>query len=218
MIGKTHALTTSLIAGTAIGALGVVLFGAVHAIAIVPIWTRLLGGLPFSLVAGLAMAWALYEMRMQGRFNRGAFAGFAFGFLLWATLLPMTLFGVIVRAAGMHGTDDEWETVAESALALGAGFAAGRLIAGQWRSGLAFGAASLGLALAQAGPIPLTNSARAARLFIGLAIAYPVSGLTLGLISSALSNRLRRVLAPTCDDQRPSHSPPHSLGSPDQGC
>src|SRR5262249_7391635 len=162
-----HAFPPFLIAGTALGALGVVLFGTVHAIAIVPIWTRLLGGLPFSLVAGLAMGWALYEMRKQRRFSRGALAGLAFGFLLWATLLPMTLFGVIVRAAGMHGTDDAWETVVESALALSVGVVAGRLIGRRWRSGLALGAASLGLALAQAGPIPLMNSARAARLFIG---------------------------------------------------
>lgn len=186
-----HPLLPFLIAGTAIGALGVVLFGTVHAIAIVPIWTRLLGGLPFSLVAGLAMGWALFEMRMQGRFGRGALAGIAFGFLLWATLVPMTLFGITVRATGMHDNGPVWETVVEAGLALGAGVAAGRLIGGGWRSGLALGAASLGLTLAQAGPIPLTNSSRAALLFIGLAIAYVVSGLGLGLISSALSKRLR---------------------------
>jgi len=190
-----------MIAGIAIGAVGVILFGAIHAIVIVPIWTRLLGGLPFGLVAGLAMGWALYELRIQGRFCRGLLAGLVFGVLLWATLLPMTLFGIIVRAAGMHGTDDAWETVVESALAVGASFAAGRLIGGRWRTGLALGVASLGLALAQAGPIPLTNSTRAARLFIGLAIAYVVSGLSLGLISSALSNRLRQVSASKCEDQ-----------------
>jgi len=103
----------------------------------------------------------------------------------------MTLFGVMVRATGMHGTGHAWETVVEVGLALGAGFAAGRLIGGGWRSGLSLGAATFGLTLAQAGPIPLTNSSRAARLFIGLAIAYLVSGLGLGLVSSALSKRLR---------------------------
>jgi len=69
-----------MIAGIAIGAVGVILFGAIHAIVIVPIWTRLLGGLPFSLIAGLAMGWALYEMRIHGRFSSGALAGLAFDF------------------------------------------------------------------------------------------------------------------------------------------
>jgi len=65
-----HAVTAFLVAGAAIGLLGVALFGAIHAAIIVPIWTSLLGGIPFGVVAGLAMGWALYELRTPRKVSR----------------------------------------------------------------------------------------------------------------------------------------------------
>lgn len=46
-------LAAFLIAGAATGLLGVALFGAIHAAIIVPIWTRLFGGIPFGSSPGL---------------------------------------------------------------------------------------------------------------------------------------------------------------------
>jgi hypothetical protein len=186
-VGQPHPLAAFLIAGAAIGLLGVGLFGAVHAVIIVPIWTRLLGGVPFGLVAGTAIGWALHELRASRRWGRGIVAALAFGLVLWLTLLPMTLFGVMLRAAGMHGTDDFWEVGVESLLAFGAGATAGRLIARRWRAALALGAASLALTFAQAGPIPVLNSARAAWLFAALAVIYLPCGLAIAFVASAVS-------------------------------
>ncbi len=184
-------LTAFLIAGTVIGLLGVVLFGAIHAVIIIPIWTRLLGGIPFGLVAGLAMGWALYELRVPLQSRARVIITLAFGVLLWATLIPMTLFGVMLRVTGMHGRDNAWEVLSESVLAVGTGGAAGRLITGRWRAALALGAASLAATLTQAGPLPVTNSVRAAWLFAALTVVYVVCGLALGFVASLVSQSLR---------------------------
>ena len=121
-------LTAFLIAGAVMGLFGVALFGAIHAAIIVPIWTRLGGGIPFGVVAGIAIGWAFYEL--QAQLNVAVIGALAFGFLLWATLIPMTLFGVIVRATGIHGQDDAWEVVVELVLTFGTGAITGRLISG----------------------------------------------------------------------------------------
>lgn len=121
----------------------------------------------------------------------GVIGGLAFGFLLWATLIPMTLFGVIVRATGIHGQDDAWEVVIESVLAFGTGAIAGRLVSGRWRAALALGTASLALTLAQAGPIPVMNSGRAASLFAALAAVYLGCVIALEFVASAVSKFLR---------------------------
>jgi hypothetical protein len=186
----SNRLTAFLIAGVLAGLLGVALFGVIHAAIIVPIWTRLSGGIPFAVGAGLAIGWAFYEIRGPARLNAGVIRALAFGFLLWATLIPMTLFGVIVRATGIHGQDDAWEVVVELVLTFGTGVAAGRLISGRWRAALALGTASLALTLAQAGPIPVMNSGRAASLFAALAAVYLICMIALGPIASVVSKVL----------------------------
>src|SRR5438445_13380986 len=102
----SNRLTAFLIAGAVTGLLGVALFGAIHAAIIVPIWTRLSGGIPFAVGAGLVIGWAFFELPGSARSNVGVMRALAFGFLLWAPLIPMTLFGVILRATGIHGRDD----------------------------------------------------------------------------------------------------------------
>jgi hypothetical protein len=169
----------------------VALFGAIHAAIIVPIWTRLSSGIPFAVGAGLVIGWAFYELRGPARLNVGVIRALAFGFLLWATLIPMTLFGVIVRATGIHGQDDAWEVVIELVLTFSTGVTAARLISGRWRAALALGTASLALTLAQAGPIPVMNSGRAASLFAALAAVYLVCMIALGFIASVVSKLLR---------------------------
>jgi hypothetical protein len=189
----SNRLTAFLIAGAVTGLLGVALFGAIHAAIIVPIWTRLTGGIPFAVGAGLAIGWAFYELRGLARLKVGVLDALAFGLMLCATLIPMTLFGVIVRATGIHGQDDAWEVVLELVLTFGTGAVAGRLISGRWRAALALGTASLALTLAQAGPIPVMNSGRAAWLFAALAAVYLVCVMALGFVASVLSKFLRRA-------------------------
>ncbi len=173
------ALLASLVAGAGIGLLGVALFGLAHALAIVPIWTRLAGGIPFGVAAGVAMGWALFELRAAGRFDRGARAGMLFGILLWSTLLPMTALTVWLREAGLHSNQNNWELAFELLLVALTAVLGGWLLTHRRRAILALAVASLALALAQAGPIPVTNSVRAAGLFGGLSVVYPACGLAL---------------------------------------
>jgi hypothetical protein len=55
---------------------------------------------------------------------------------------------------------------------------------------LAAGAATLALTLAMGGPIPVTNSVRAAKLFASFGVVYPFCGLLLAVIKSLISKRL----------------------------
>jgi hypothetical protein len=184
-------LTAFLIAGAVTGLFGVALFGAIHAAIISPIWYSLGGGIPFGVVAGFAIGWAFYEL--QARLNVGVMGALACGLLLWATLIPMTLFGVIIRATGIHGQDDAWEVAVELVLTFGTGVIAGRLIGGRWRAALALGTASVALTLAQAGPIPVMNSGRAASLFVALTAVYLLCVIALGFMASKVSKFLQRT-------------------------
>lgn len=183
--------TSFLIAGGLVGLLGVVLFGLLHSIVIVPIWEMLFRGVPFALVAGIVMGWALHILCACRRAEPGVRVGLAFGLLLWATLLPMTLFALAIRAAGLRAPDSDWEVVVESLLAFGAGALAGRAIAGRWRAALPVGIASLALTFTQAGPVPLMNGARAAWLFAGLSLIYPLCGLVLAVLASRMTGLLQ---------------------------
>src|SRR2546426_1044099 len=55
-IGRIVGITAS---GLGVALVGLTAFGLAHALIIVPIWTRLLGGVPFAVGAGLALALAL---------------------------------------------------------------------------------------------------------------------------------------------------------------
>jgi hypothetical protein len=200
-MSETSALQSSssplafLAAGALIGLVGVALFGLIHAAIIVPIWGRLLGGLPFGVLAGVAMGWALYELQRPSRERVRVITPLAFGALLWTTLIPMTLLDIALRVTGNHSTNNTWEVVGEFLLSVAAGGAAGRFVAGRWRGGLALGAASLAVTAAQAGPIHLMNSVRAARLFAAIMVVYVVCGLTLGRLASMFSQRLTSTKA-----------------------
>ena len=184
-------LKSHLIAGAITGLFGVAVFGLVHHIIIEPIWDRLATGIPFGLVGGLAMGWAFFEIRRAGRIHAGLWGGPAFGLVLWLTLAPMTAVGAYFRAAGMHGNVGDLEMAVELLLAVGAGSLAGGLLTRRWRPALAVGVATLTLALVMGGPIPVLNSARAGRLFAAFALLYPLCGLALAAMASALSSQRR---------------------------
>lgn len=178
-----------LLAGAIIGLLGVVLFGAAHAAAIVPIWSGLLRGVPFGLAAGITMGWALFEMRRAGRFRATALSGFGFGALLALSLLPMTALAVLLRKAGLHTADGTWEPVVELFLVVLTGAGAAWAMTRRPRPSVALAVAGLVLALAQGGPIPVTNSIRAAGLWASLCAIYSACGLGLSVLAAVLSGR-----------------------------
>jgi hypothetical protein len=181
------------LSGAVTGLFGVAAFGAAHALTIVPIWRRLLGGLPFGVAAGLAMAWAFYELRIRRGRILDLRQGLLLGLLLWLTLIPMTALGVALRISGLRAGMGDWETVAESVLAFATGALAGRLYRSGYRPALALGAASLVLALAMGGPIAVLNSRRAALLFASFGALLPLSGVALAAVYKASGKIERRA-------------------------
>jgi hypothetical protein len=194
---KSHQTTlkVALIAGAISGAMGLFGFGVIHAIIIVPIWWRLFGGLPVALAGGALLGWALFEARNAGRLTRPVTSGLWFGVLLWLMLIPMTAVGNALRVYARNGggrLPEGAEIALDCFLAFLSGALAGWLIGRRWRVALAFSSATLALALAMGGPIAVTNSARAAWLFLGFLGVYAIVGLMLTGLVGILACRIGR--------------------------
>lgn len=159
----TRAVVPVLIAGVAAGVAGFVLFGIAHALLIEPIWERMLGGLPFAVLGGVALAVLVQELcGARPRYLHAMSAGG----LAWAVVIPSTAFGAWLRISGMRGRLADVEVALELAIAFAAGAFAGALIARRARSALVAGIVAVTLVTVMAGPIPVTNSSRAVRLFL----------------------------------------------------
>jgi hypothetical protein len=185
-----RALSLGLVA-LALAVMGVLLFGLVHAALIVPIWDRLLGGLPFAIGAGLAMAWCYSVLRASASFGLRARDGLRFGLLLWLSIVPVTLLAAALRLTGtreqLGGLEAPLELVVGAAAGAFLGWWLGR---SRWASG-AFAAASASLVLVMAGPIALPNGLTEVALFGSFLPIYLCAGLVLVLCV----RRLERVPA-----------------------
>ncbi len=178
-------LKTIGLTGLAAAGLGLLGFGVAHALLIKPIWSRLLGGVPFVMVAGIALAWAFDHLPATVR-NRGLISGVQFGGVMIATLGPSTTLDTLLRIAGLRRADTA-ETAAALALATATGAAAGWIWTRQPRTGVAFGAAALALLMTTHGPLPIAQSPKG--LWLSLAIA-PVT-LLAGAVIAAAHERFR---------------------------
>lgn len=179
-------LLSFLAAGGVTGLLSVALFGLAHALTIVPIWSSLARGIPFGFAAGLAMAWALFELREADRLCGAYSSGAAFGALIWAAQLPMTAVTILLRQAGLHTTEGPWEVIIDVMLGAATGGAIGWILTRRRRPVMALAIMSVIVALTQAGPIPLTNSVRAARFFGALSLVYVAAGIALAFLVSVI--------------------------------
>jgi hypothetical protein len=176
-----------IITGVATGLVSVVSFGIVHALAIVPIWTRLGRGSVQAVLAGVALAWAFEQLARVRHWYR-PLHGAAFGLVMFATLVPATLFSNALRLAGIRAGD--WPaTIVVVGLAIASGGLAGWLLTHERRASRAMGIATLVLTLASAGPVPVVNGPRAAWLFAGLVPVCTVAGLTLAIVRHLLELR-----------------------------
>jgi hypothetical protein len=184
-----YKLSHTLLTGFAIGLVGTAGFGIAHAFLIEPIWQRLLGGLPFAVFGGCAIAFAFQELRSAGRVTLTARGGILFGLLLWLMLFPLTIFAAGLRLSGSRERWGDCEVVVEVILAFVTGAALGWLLTKRWRVTLALGIAVLALALTMGGPIAIANSPRAAYLFLSFLVIYIVVGISLSLMLSALEKR-----------------------------
>ena len=175
-------LRISLLAGVATGLVGVMAFATVHALLIAPIWGSLLRGLPVAVIGGPAAAWAFEELRAAGRLSTRLRDGLCFGGLLWLTLVPMNAVDVLLRKTGLRTAMGNWEVLVSALLALAGGAFAGWVLTRNRRGAIAGGLATLVLAMAMGGPVPITATPRAAGLFAAFLIIYPLCGAALVVI------------------------------------
>jgi hypothetical protein len=178
-------LKTIGVTGLAAAGVGLLGFGIAHALLIIPIWTRLLSGMPFVMVTGVALALAFDQLPATVR-TRGLISGVQFGTVMIATLVPATTLDTVLRIAGLRRADTV-ETAAALALSTATGAAAGWIWTRQPRDAVAFGVAALALLTTTHGPLPMAQSAKG--LWLSLAIA-PVT-LLAGVVIAALHERLR---------------------------
>jgi hypothetical protein len=174
--------------GTAFWAL--LAFGTLHAVWIVPIWSRLLGGLPFTLVGALAVGWVYAEFLSAERLPRPALiGGLAFGFGAWIALLPATAASTILRLTGVHNSHASLSSAVELATAILTGFLIGRGLHAGKRPVLASMLALGTLLSVQAGPVPVANGWRSFGLFLLLAPLYAACGAMQAVFTGWLATR-----------------------------
>lgn len=103
------------VSGVAIGLIELVGFGVVHALAIVPIWDRLLGGLPLAIAAGLLLGWAYAELASVPGLRRWRPLRLGYGVLVWGSTLRALVTGTLRRT----GILPSWLADAEDVIACG---------------------------------------------------------------------------------------------------
>jgi hypothetical protein len=178
-------LKTVCITGLAAAGVGLLGFGVAHALLIKPIWSQLLRGVQFVMVAGIALAWAFDHLPATVR-NRGLISGVQFGGVMMATLGPSTTLDTLLRINGLRRADTA-ETAAALALATATGAAAGLIWTRQPRTAVAFGVAALALLMTTHGPLPIAQSPKGLRLSLAIA---PVTWLA-GAVIAAAHERFR---------------------------
>src|SRR5205823_4372200 len=149
-----------IIVSSLLAALGVLLFGTLHAIVIVPIWRRLAGGLPFALLAATGLTWFFASLRTCGRIQTDMRHALLFGLLLWISVLPTTAVGLISRLSGFHRRFDALETIVAIVVAAGSGALLAYVFRLPVRLRIASAVVVVALVVAMAGPIPISNGLR----------------------------------------------------------
>ncbi len=183
-IGRIVGITAS---GLGVALVGLTAFGLAHALIIVPIWTRLLGGVPFAVGAGLALAWAFDELARH-RGSQSIASGVQFGAVMFLTLIPATALEAAMRWFGLRTLD--WaEVIPAVALALLSGAAVGWCLTRRRDTSIAFAVAALALMFVSAGPLPVAQSIRGAWLSLAIAPICLVAGAALATLRALLDTR-----------------------------
>ena len=183
----------AILAGALSGVAGALLFAALHAIIIVPIWDRMTSGLIFGAIAGAGAGWAFvewYPAAIRTRTTRSVAIGARFGALLWLAVAPVTGADAFLRAMGLTPRYELLAVAIALVLAVAGGGALGWLIAHRLRGALAGAVAGLLLIVAMAGPVPVGRSARALNIFLAVFPAAVLGGIALSLFSPSIFARI----------------------------
>ncbi len=172
-----------MLAGAIAGLGAGLVFATAHALLIVPIWDRMIGGLAFGVLAGAGAAWAFTELYpdAQSDLKNSAYAGGRFGGLLWLAAAPATVVDAALRTTGVTASI-RWIEVPIAVLMF---VVSGALLGRSRRSGrrpmMAGAVATLLLGFAMAGPVNIMRSPRAFGIFLAVLPAALVAGGIVGI-------------------------------------
>jgi hypothetical protein len=182
-------IRSSLLAGAIAGLGAGLLFAAAHAIVIVPIWSRMIGGLLFGIAAGTACGWAYAELKAPDASRSRLRDGATFGVLLWLAVVPVTLTNALLRHTGFAGAHKMSTDTVAVVLALAGGAALGWILSRRWRGALAAAAALLMITMAMGGPVPVGRSVRAVEILFAVLAAAVFGGIVLAYLEPMLRGR-----------------------------
>lgn len=175
-----------VVCGLLLGAAGMLLFGAVHAIVIVPIWGRLLRGGPFAVIVGILVTWAYHEHRKVRSSPQGVGSGVRFGVLMWLAGLPAMVLGFGMRLKATPGPV-HWGVDAATVGLAALGGAALLWGVTRTRRGALAGGFALGILMAyNGGPMPIEDRSRAFGLPAGYLVIEAIGGALLALLYTRL--------------------------------
>lgn len=186
------ALRGLLLTGLLVGVVGTLAFGTVHALAIIPIWTRLVRGLPLAIPVGIVIAWAYHEYLRRRPSARPLSTGLRFGVLCWLASLPAWIIGFGSRV--LSNVQIPWWVDPLTVVAGGAGGAVLLwLLAGTRRAAIA-GALAIAVSVVHnGGPMPIEHPERAYALVLGFLGIQMLGGVAVALGYSRLVSAPARL-------------------------
>jgi len=180
---------SGVMAGAVAGLAAGLTFAAAHAFIIEPIWSRMFGGLVFGIIAGAASGWAYAELQPAND-NGSLRSGLTFGFMLWLSVVPVTLTNTALRASGFAHTNEALTDAIAVVLAVAGGVTLGWLRGPRKRAMLACAVAALAVTMAMGGPVPIRNGVRPVEILMAVLVASLIGGAVVGLLEPHMRPRL----------------------------
>lgn len=185
-------LRAAMLVGALAGIGAGLFFATAHALLIVPIWDRMLGGLGFAAAAGAVAGWTYTELHPEERSagpRAAAATGARYGALLWLAVAPVTMVDAALRAVGILPRYELIGVAVALLLAMVMGCLLGWYRTKRRRGMIAGATAALLLTFAMAGPVPIGRSPRSLGIFLAVLPASIIAG---ALVATAISLARRR--------------------------
>jgi hypothetical protein len=187
---------SGVIAGAIAGLAAGLAFAGAHAFIITPIWNRMFMGLVFGVIAGAAAGWAYAELRPEG--VAGSLrSGLAFGFMLWLSVVPVTLTNAMLRSTGFARQHETITDTIAIVLAVAGGAALGWIRGKRRRAMIACAVAAVVVTMAMGGPVPIVNGVRPVEILFAVLVASLIGGAVVGLIAPRIGGRSTTVTLPS---------------------